>query len=335
MGRAGAPRSSGAATKAHEAMETRAPYVAVGAFVVLLIAGIVAAVLWFAQVQFREHANYYDIYFEGSVTGLTTGSTVRDNGIPVGRVVGLRLDPTDPSRVRVTVELGANVTVKEDTVAALEMQGLAGGVDVNLSGGTRGASDLERKSDERYPVIASRPSGLQQVVTSAPEVLARLLQLADQLSQVLSPENVKAISETLDNFRKVSDVAARRSGDIDTAIAEGAQTLHGLRVTLQSANDILAGLRLLVAPQGGMQETLHSIDDASRGFAQLAAHLDQLVTANGPQLNDLTKHDLVQLDQLVQQSQVLVQQLSRIAQSIEGDPSRLLYGDRREGYHPQ
>jgi phospholipid/cholesterol/gamma-HCH transport system substrate-binding protein len=328
MGRAGAPRSSGAATKAHETMETRAPYVAVGAFVVVLIAGIVAAVLWFAQVQLREEANYYDIYFVGSVTGLTTGSTVRDNGIPVGRVVEIRLDPTDPSRVRVTVELGANVVVKTDTIAALELQGLAGGVNINLSGGTREAADLERKSGERYPVIASRPSGLQEVVTSAPEVVARFLKLVDQLQQVLSPQNIKAITEVLENFRKVSQVAANRSGDIDA-------TLHGLRTTVDNANSALAGLNRLVAPEGGAAETLRSIDETSRGFGDLAKRLDQLVAQDGPQLNKLTQHDLVQFDQLVQQSELLVQQLSHIAASFQNDPSRLLYGDRREGYHPQ
>ncbi len=316
-------------------METRAPYLAVGVFVVVLVAGLVIAVLWFAQVQFREQLAYYDIYFEGSVTGLTTGSTVRDNGIPVGRVAEIRLDPADPSRVRVTVELQGGVPVKDDTVAALELQGLAGGIYIDLTGGTRDSPDLARKPGERYPVIASRPSGLQQVVTSAPEVMARVIALADQLSKVLSPQNVQAITETLDNFRKLSQVASSRSGEIDTAIDNGAQALQGLHNTLDSANAILASLKELVAPEGGMQETLKTIDQTSRQVGTLAQHLDAVVAENGPALTELTRQSVSELTQLTQQTEALEQQLSRLADAIQRDPSRLLYGDRREGYKPQ
>ncbi len=316
-------------------METRAPYVAVGVFVLLLVGGLVIAVLWFAQVQFREQVSYYDIYFEGSVTGLTVGSTVRDNGIPVGRVAEARLDPSDPSRVRVTIELGGGILVKADTVASLELQGLAGGVYVNLTGGTRESPNLELQPGQRYPVIASRRSGLEQVVNAAPELLARVIAVTDQLRQVLSPQNVQAISETLDNFRKLSDVVANRKGEVDAAIDNGAQSLQGLRKTLDSANGILAGLSKLVAPEGGVPTTVQSIDDAAHKFSELAQHLDALVAENRPQINTLTHHSLVEFDQLVQQTQALEQQLSRLANSIERDPSRFLYGDRREGYRPK
>jgi phospholipid/cholesterol/gamma-HCH transport system substrate-binding protein len=316
-------------------METRAPYVLVGSFVLVFIAGLVVAVLWFARVQFREHQVYYDIYFHASVNGLSQGSTVRYNGIPVGRVAEIKLDPLDPTQVRVTIELGTGVVVKSDTVAALEMQGLAGGAYVNLTGGTRGAPMLARAPGERYPVIASRPSGLQRVVTTAPEALARLIALADQLSEILSADNRKAIGETLQNLRQLTRAAASHTAEIDSAIDDGAQTLHGLRNTLESANAILAALKGLTAPQGNMQETLRSIGETSRHFDALAQRLDALVAENQPKIRDFTGRGLDQLEQLVQQAQQLVAQLSRIADSIERDPSRLIYGDRRPGYNPR
>ena len=316
-------------------METRAPYVLVGIFVVLLIAGLVIAVLWFAQVQFHEQVSYYDIYFEGNVTGLTVGSTVRDNGVPVGRVEEIRLDPKDPSRVRVTVELTGGVLIKTNTVAALELQGLAGGVYVNLSGSTRDAPDLEAKPGERYPVIASRRSGLEQVVISAPEVLARILDVADRLKTVLTEKNIDALSETLQNVRQVTAVAAGRSADIDSALKNGAATLQDLHASLESVNGILNGLSQLTAPQGGMQATLHSFDETSHRVSDLAQHLDELVGAHGQQVGELTRRSLGDIDELAQQAQVLVQKLSRIADSVERDPSRFLYGDRREGYSPR
>lgn len=316
-------------------METRASYVLVGSFVVVFIAGLVVAVLWFAQVQFREQVSYYDIYFTGSVTGLTPGSTVRYNGIPVGRVEEIKLDPVDPSRVRVTVELQGGTAIKSDTVAALELQGLAGGTFVNLTGGTREAEPLARQPGARYPVIESKQSGLQQVVTTAPEVLARLIALAGQLGDVLNAQNRQALSDTLDNLRRITAAAANHSGELDSAIGDGAQALHGLRTTLDSANAILEALKGLISPQGGAQETLRSVNDTSRRFADLAQRLDTLLADNEPQLHDFTRGGLSGLQQLIQQSQLLVTQLGRIADAIERDPSRFIYGDRREGYQPK
>jgi phospholipid/cholesterol/gamma-HCH transport system substrate-binding protein len=316
-------------------METRAPYVAVGSFVLVMVAGLVIAVLWFAQVQFREQVAYYDIYFAGSVTGLTPGSTVRYNGIPVGRVAEIKLDPNDPNKVRVTVELQGGTAVKSDTVASLELQGLAGGSYVNLTGGTRDSPPLLREPSARYPVIASRESGLQRVVTSAPELLARAITLADELGDLLSPDNRAAVSATLDNLRRITTAAAGHSDEIDSAIANGAQTLNGLRSTLDQANAILTALRELIAPQGGAQETLRSVNETSRKFADLAQRLDKVVADNEPQVRTFTRSGLSDLERLVQQSQQLVTQLSRIADSVERDPSRFIYGDRREGYRPK
>jgi phospholipid/cholesterol/gamma-HCH transport system substrate-binding protein len=316
-------------------METRAPFVLVGGAVVVLVACLVVAVLWFAQIQFREQVAYYDIYFTGSVTGLTPGTTVRYNGIPVGRVAEVKLDPVDPGKVRVTVELQGGTAVKTDTVASVELQGLAGGSFVNLTGGTREAPLLARKAEERYPVIESRASGLQQVVTSAPEVMSRLLEVANQLADVLNEQNRKALSDTLQNMRQVSAAAASHSGDIDSALAESAQTVRSLRTTLDSANAILETLKQTIAPDGQMQVTLRSVTDTSRKIADLSQRIDRLVADNEAPLHDFTRGGLNQVQALVEQTQLLVTQLSRIADSIERDPSRFIYGDQRKGYQPK
>src|SRR5665213_1753858 len=219
-------------------METRAPYVAVGAAVIVLLVALVVAVLWIARVQLNQEFTYYDIYFTGSVTGLAQGSTVRYNGIPVGRVAEMRLDPQDSTRVRVTVELQGSTVVKSDAVAALELQVLTGGSFVNLTGGSRESPPLERLPGNRYPVIESRQSGLQQVVSSAPEALARLIALTDQLSAMLNDQNRQAFAETLDNLRKVTGGVASHSAEIDGALADGAAALHDLRSTVDMANTI-------------------------------------------------------------------------------------------------
>ena len=293
------------------------------------------AVLWLARVEFKQRVSFYDIYFPGSVTGLNRGSVVRDNGIPVGRVTEVRIDPQDPTRVRVTVEINSGTVIQTDAVAALEIQGLTGGAFVNISGGSRNSPPLVRETGQRYPVIASAQSGFQRVVASAPEALARVIALADQLSEVFNDKNRAAIADTLENVRRMTATVASHTGEIDGAISDGATALRELRNTLETANSILASLNQVVGPSSEMVNAIRTINDTAQKFGDLARHLNTIIDDNSPQLHDFTQRGLYQLQQLVAQTQQLVAQLGRLADSVERDPSRFLYGDRRQGYQPK
>jgi phospholipid/cholesterol/gamma-HCH transport system substrate-binding protein len=316
-------------------METRARYILVGSFFLLLLATLVVAVLWLARVEFKQRVSFYDIYFPGSVTGLNRGSPVRDNGIPVGRVTEVRLDPQDPSRVRVTVEIDSGNEIQSDSVAALEVQGLTGSAFINITGGSRDSPPLVRESGQRYPVIASAPSGLQRVVASAPEALARVIALADELSEVFNERNRSAIADTLENVRRLSATVASHTGEIDGAISDGATALHDLRSTLETANAILASLNQTLGPSSDMADAIKAVSATTQKFGAVADHLNAILDDNSPQLHEFTRRGLDQLQQLVAQSQQLVTQLSRLADTIERDPSRIIYGDRRQGYQPK
>src|SRR3546814_17815658 len=71
-------------------METRANYIMVGCFVLLLAFGLLGFVLWLAQFPFEAEYARYDIVFESSVTGLNEGSPVRYRGLRVGEEIGER-----------------------------------------------------------------------------------------------------------------------------------------------------------------------------------------------------------------------------------------------------
>ncbi|MGI9303331.1 MAG: MlaD family protein, partial [Gammaproteobacteria bacterium] len=86
-------------------METRASYLLIGGFVLAVIAAGFAFVVWLAKVEFDREFTQYDIYFDGSVAGLGLGGDVRYRGIKIGAVTAIGVDPADPARVRVTVEL--------------------------------------------------------------------------------------------------------------------------------------------------------------------------------------------------------------------------------------
>src|SRR6267378_2806414 len=98
-------------------METRAHFVAVGAFVLIVIAFAFGAVLWLGRTEFAHEYVYYEIYFSGPVTGLGEGAQVQYNGIRIGRVASVKLDPINVEQIRVEVEIESGVVIKADAVA--------------------------------------------------------------------------------------------------------------------------------------------------------------------------------------------------------------------------
>src|SRR5271169_6373864 len=134
-------------------METRAHYVAVGAFVLAVILLSFATVLWLGRSEFSQQAKRYYIFFRGSVAGLNKGSQVQYNGIPVGRVIDIRVDPNNLEQIQVTVEIDTSIVdIKSDARAFLDANILNGIATIQIRGGTREAVNLGPQPGHKYPV---------------------------------------------------------------------------------------------------------------------------------------------------------------------------------------
>src|SRR5712671_156733 len=74
-------------------METRAPFVVVGAFVLAAIAAVFGFVYWLHNTGGLGPRATHHVQFDGSVPGLLVGAAVLFNGIRVGEVTDLGLAP--------------------------------------------------------------------------------------------------------------------------------------------------------------------------------------------------------------------------------------------------
>lgn len=278
-------------------METRGEYVLVGGFVLVLLAGLAVALLWFVQAPFKVSAAHYDIYFNGSVSGLDVGSDVRYNGVLVGRVATITLDPQRPTQVRVTVDINQNIIIRNDCVAELQVKGLTGTAYVEIAGASGTAPPLVAENDQPYPVIRSRSSQLTELFNGMPVLIQKLSTLADQLNDATNTKNRAALTETLANMRQVSAILAAHSRDLDTSLG--------------------------------------SLSAAVKHFDQAANNLDNMVRTSQKPVSDFTTRGLPELQQLLADSRVLVAELTRLVDSLNRDPSRVIYGNRLQGYTPQ
>ena len=116
-------------------METRAPFVVVGAFVLAAIAAVFGFVYWLHNTGGLGPRATYHIQFDGSVPGLLVGAAVLFNGIRVGEVTDLGLAPDNPRRVNATISVASTTPVRSDTKVGLEFQGLTGVPVIALEGG--------------------------------------------------------------------------------------------------------------------------------------------------------------------------------------------------------
>jgi len=289
-------------------METKANYVAVGAFVLACVIGLVVTIMWLAGVQYSQEYAYYQAFFKGSVTGLGKGTVTRYNGIEVGRITDLQFDPSDPQRVIVTMQVQPNLNIREDSVASIDSQGLTGGAFVEITGGTPNSPLLVAREGQRYPVIRTKQSTFAQLQQSAPEVVAKLNVAASRLNDLLNDNNRRAITHILANLDETTQVIARRSADIDATIAHANDTMAKLDDTANS-----------------LKPTIQQVDLTVRKYGKVADDADAFINGDG----------LAQLSDLIGESRRLVTNLSEFSDQLNRTPTKLLFGDRRKGYEPK
>ena len=186
-------------------METRAPFVVVGAFVLAAIAAVFGFVYWLHNTGGLGPRATYHVQFDGSVPGLLVGAGVLFNGIRVGEVTDLGLAPDNPRRVNATISVAATTPVRADTRVGLEFQGLTGVPVISLEGGK-----LIMNSGEVQTLIAEPGAG-QSMTQAARDALRKV-------DSVLS-ENSEPLKDTIANLKVFSEGLARNTGKLDGIVA--------------------------------------------------------------------------------------------------------------------
>jgi phospholipid/cholesterol/gamma-HCH transport system substrate-binding protein len=191
-------------------METRAPYALIGLFVLVVAGAVFGFVYWLHNTGGLAERAYYRVRFENSVSGMLIGAAVLFNGIRVGEVTDLKLDPQNPNRITATIGVAADTPVRADTKAGIDFQGLTGVAVVTLNGGNPSAPPLTARAGQ-LPEIVADPMAWQTMTQAARTVLQRL-------DTILS-ENADAFKSTISNINTFAEALARNSNRVDGIIA--------------------------------------------------------------------------------------------------------------------
>ncbi len=193
-------------------METRAPFVVVGAFVLAAITAVFGFVYWLHNTGGLGPRAAYHVQFEGSVPGLLVGAAVLFNGIRVGEVTDLGLAPDNPRYVKATISVASTTPVRSDTKVGLEFQGLTGVPVIALEGG------MMLSNSGEVPTLIVDPGAGQSMTQAARDALRRV-------DSVLA-ENAEPLKSTIANLQVFSEGLARNTGKLD-GIVSGLEKMTG------------------------------------------------------------------------------------------------------------
>jgi phospholipid/cholesterol/gamma-HCH transport system substrate-binding protein len=327
-------------------METRAGYVLVGLFVVALFVASIGGAILLGDIQLDQKTRPFRIDFSGSVAGLSEGSGVRYRGVPVGSVSQIKIDPSNVEQIDVIIEVDTNVPIKADMVAVLESQGLTGIGYIEIQGGSQAAADLV-SSDGAIPVLPSRPSSLQQVFKTAPEIASQLVVLMARAEQFLKPENEKAFADILASLGTLSAALADKAPDIETAIDATTAAARQLETSVKTLAPVFESLdRELVSVSEETKATLaairgaatglegeigslsKSLQDTSKRIGRVAGTANTTLEDIRPGLEDFSQSGLYEVSQFLVEARVLVGNLDQLVRQINRDPSQFLFGSQ-------
>ena len=266
-------------------METKANYLMIGGFVLGVL--VLAFVFVFWMTNLAGGGKRYFIVFDGSVAGLTTGSSVGFNGIKVGEVQSMQLDPADARKVQVLISVHGDTPVRENSRASMQSLGLTGGTGIQITAGSPDSPFLVATAENPIPVIAADRGGGQGLFDAAPAVMNNANALLLRLNDLVA-ENQESIHKTLTNMENVTTMLDQRKDDI--------------------------------------AQTITDIQGAAQSFKDLSGKLEVSLGANLDSVTKTAKDSLQEFGNFMREGRRAAATLNRVLEKFEANPRSFLLG---------
>ena len=308
-------------------MYSRVNYTIVGLFVTIFMVGLIAFALWLGKYDKDSDFKEYKIYFNESVNGLSKDSTVKYKGVDIGRVKSIRIDPKNIGRVEVIVDIRKDVTITDDMRAHLELIGVTGLVNVVLDGGSKSSKPLIAKNG-KIPVIKSVPSWINLAKSSIANVNANVIKTLNQIQKLLSDENIKKVSEILNNINKsvkrfysLEQNSSKLIEQLESATKNLENNLNNLSSNIDSS---LTNINLV------SKELIPTIKDFKKSVNNFNSVT--LKVKMGLKRGDYNLRRI--FEPLINDTRVLTTQLNILIEHLQDSPNDIIFKSRQERRGP-
>lgn len=253
-------------------MITSAQKARLGVFIVVSIALLLGTMGVLMGIQITEKRDVYTIRYTQSLSGLEPGAPVKYNGVRVGSVDSVKIDPVKVDQVVVTVSLDEGTPIKFDTKAVVNLTGITGLKFIELSGGTSESAYVSPGSE-----IQAGESLLDRLTGEAEDIAEKAELLLNQLNRFTDDEHRDKV------FKAVADIDALVVSTRET-IDENRQNVLAITTNAKSiSTDIDASLKrveneaiLALKAVRQLAEGLRDNVDKKK-IGQIVANIDSVV----------------------------------------------------------
>lgn len=260
-------------------MERKANYLLIGLFTVAVVAGVFGFVFWIHYSQGKKQSVAYRVIFDSPVSGLLVGAPVVFNGIRVGNVTALSLNPERPSQVIAMLSVNKATPIRSDTRVGLEFTGLTGVASVSLKGVSATTPLIEREEGEP-PTLLAESTSTQDMMQAARETLRN--------ANALIADNQAALNKAITDIATFAAALARNSQGIDDVVKNTKEATASIRDLAdhldQHTMEVAKGVNRLTDTA-----TKH-INVIGGDAHRTLAHIDSAVTDIDNAVTDLAKN---------------------------------------------
>lgn len=311
-------------------MESRFNYTFTGLFLVVFAMGLVAFAFWLGKYgQDEQDYRRFHVYITESVSGLSPDAAVKYNGVDVGKVESIRINPRNSEEVELILKIKKETPIKTDSYAVLKFYGITGLAFIEIMGGTKNAPML-MENGQSTSIIPSRPSLITRLDESLSNVAAKLSATLERSDRILSDQNIKNVSRTLEHLRSLSaqidgyqgeiKTLLKRSGSLESNATDALGAMKEAAGSIKNTSDNFDTLT-----QTKMASTLDSLEKTSRQSHELIRKLEASLERGDYDLNTIASPTASELNDLIHQSRTLTQEMEMTLRNLRESPSDLLF----------
>lgn len=269
-------------------METKANYVAVGIFTLVMLLAAFGFVYWTAGTGGGDFATLR-VRIPGSASGLGRGSAVLFNGVKVGDVTRIFIDVNDPTVALADTKIDRLTPITKSTTADVGLAGLTGQASIELKGGVVGEENLLAIAEANGTVaeITANPSALGNILQLAQNFLTRADAVLTGVENFVNDVKTPLVA-TAENARKFSEALSRNSDNIDqflASVGDLSKTFSSvsgrLDSTLATVEDLLKAVdkEKITTIVGNVESVTSDLKGVSKNLETMMAGVNKAVSS--------------------------------------------------------
>ncbi|QND51002.1 MCE family protein [Phyllobacterium sp. 628] len=316
-------------------METKANYLLVGMFTLLVSLLAFGFVYWIERLGDTRPQSMLEIRVPGSVTGLNVKSQVLFNGLKVGEVTRLFIDASNPEVVIAQTKIDSTTPITRSTQAALAFVLLNGQAYIELKGGKSNEPLLleEAEKEDTIARIDIDPTSLKTLVQTAQDILQRVDRAMDDtenyLNEMKGPalERARAAKEYTDKLADSSKIIndyGQRAQDVQAVIHDARDTMSRINDASVKVDDQLARLDRELSEDKG--STVSNVREQLKSYRETADSLQARMEPILKTLSAYTGEKLRRVQLFISNARQSVGNVERAVTDFDRNPQELLFG---------